>query len=403
MPLETATYISDLNASNPVGATDPLSSTDDHLRLLKSVLKNSFPGVTGAVNATQGQLNNLNSLAALSVLANATGGAAAPSALTASANGQVLARIGGALVFSADYPQLSVANAFTALNSFANATTTLISLDTSHVDGGFIRIKRNTTTMMFIGNAKAVAGGTLDDSQVYANQNLLLTAAGGTVQLNGVASTDFARLSQSNTFTGATQVIQAATARLVIDDTGSGSNAVVRFNDNGNAKGFVGIETTGSGTVITGNSDGDLCLRAEGTGIALSGDSGATMHVRMNNAGAIVTKNTSAAEFGYKGLPQNSQSVSYTTVLADANKHLHQTGATKTFTIDSNANVAYPIGTTLVFTCDNATGVSIAITTDTLRLAGTATTGTRTLAQYGIATAIKILSTTWLISGPGLS
>lgn len=44
MGLETATYIADLVATNPIGPTDPKSQGDDHLRLLKSVLQNTFPG-----------------------------------------------------------------------------------------------------------------------------------------------------------------------------------------------------------------------------------------------------------------------------------------------------------------------------------------------------------------------
>jgi hypothetical protein len=36
-------------------------------------------------------------------------------------------------------------------------------------------------------------------------------------------------------------------------------------------------------------------------------------------------------------------------------------------------------------------------------LAGTATTGSRTLAQRGIATATKVTSTNWVISGAGLT
>jgi len=74
-----------------------------------------------------------------------------------------------------------------------------------------------------------------------------------------------------------------------------------------------------------------------------------------------------------------------------------------TFTIDSNANVAYDTGTVLTFINMSSSSLSIAITTDTMYLAGTGSTGTRTLAQYGIATAIKMTSTTWLISGNGLT
>ena len=38
-----------------------------------------------------------------------------------------------------------------------------------------------------------------------------------------------------------------------------------------------------------------------------------------------------------------------------------------------------------------------------MRLAGVGTTGTRTLAANGIATAIKITNTEWIISGVGIS
>jgi hypothetical protein len=109
---------------------------------------------------------------------------------------------------------------------------------------------------------------------------------------------------------------------------------------------------------------------------------------------------------GYRNIPQNSQSANYTCVLADAAKHiLHPNagGAGDTFTIPANGSVAYDIGTAITFINRDSNTVAIAITTDTLILAGTTTTGTRTLAQNGVATAIKVEATTWIISGTGLS
>jgi peptidoglycan hydrolase-like amidase len=47
--------------------------------------------------------------------------------------------------------------------------------------------------------------------------------------------------------------------------------------------------------------------------------------------------------------------------------------------------------------------MTISITTDTLTLSPAGTGGSRTLAQYGIATAIKVTSTLWYISGTGLT
>lgn len=51
MGLETGTYINDLNAANPT-STDPKSQGDDHLRLIKAVLKNTFAGFPGLIVAT---------------------------------------------------------------------------------------------------------------------------------------------------------------------------------------------------------------------------------------------------------------------------------------------------------------------------------------------------------------
>ncbi|MBM3272837.1 hypothetical protein FJY94_06265, partial [Candidatus Kaiserbacteria bacterium] len=47
MGLETGTYLNDLVATNPL-ATDQKQYGDDHLRLIKSVLKTTFPGMAGA-------------------------------------------------------------------------------------------------------------------------------------------------------------------------------------------------------------------------------------------------------------------------------------------------------------------------------------------------------------------
>lgn len=57
MALETGTFISDLVATNPTGS-DPLAFADDHLRLVKSTIKNTFPNVSGAVTKTHTEIND---------------------------------------------------------------------------------------------------------------------------------------------------------------------------------------------------------------------------------------------------------------------------------------------------------------------------------------------------------
>lgn len=104
-------------------------------------------------------------------------------------------------------------------------------------------------------------------------------------------------------------------------------------------------------------------------------------------------------------IPQNSQSVNYTTVLTDGEKHIYHPSADnnpRTFTIAANASVAYPIGTTITF-INKINTITIAITSDTLILAGAGTTGSRTLAANGMATAIKTAAAEWFISGTGLT
>jgi len=123
------------------------------------------------------------------------------------------------------------------------------------------------------------------------------------------------------------------------------------------------------------------------------------------------TTTTGASGIGYMGLPQNSATtLAYRLVAADAGKHIYST-ATRTITVPGNASggdpqVAFPVGTTIVFV--NATGTVLTLsmdgtTSDTLLLAGTGTTGSRTLAAFGMATLLKITSTSWIISGNGLT
>lgn len=104
---------------------------------------------------------------------------------------------------------------------------------------------------------------------------------------------------------------------------------------------------------------------------------------------------------GYLEVVQNAQNAGYTLVAGDAGKQIYFNTA-GVFTIPANASVAFPIGTAVTFVNMGAAS-TIAITSDTMYLAGLGTTGTRTLAQYGLATALKMTATTWIISGSGLT
>lgn len=163
-----------------------------------------------------------------------------------------------------------------------------------------------------------------------------------------------------------------------------------------------------SGSVVIGTLSGLL----KGTSGTVSAASAGTDYIAPSGALGTPSSGTlsnctvdGTNSVGYLNIPQNAQTGSYTLVLADAGKHIyHASGAgSATYTIPANSSVAYAIGTAVTFVNLSSTSISIAITTDTMYLSNAGTTGTRTLAQYGSATAIKVTSTVWLISGSGLT
>lgn len=184
---------------------------------------------------------------------------------------------------------------------------------------------------------------------------------------------------------------------------------------------------TGSSTVLFADSNGDIKYKNDGgyyTTFVTSSNTADRAYTLPNVAGTVTlnaatqtltgktltdavndVSTPTTTSVGYLGIPQNSQSTAYTLVLSDAGKHiLHPTADNnaRTFTIPANSSVAYPIGTTVTF-INQINTVTISITTDTLTLAGTGTTGSRTLAANGIATAVKVGSTSWVINGTGLT
>lgn len=98
-------------------------------------------------------------------------------------------------------------------------------------------------------------------------------------------------------------------------------------------------------------------------------------------------------------IPQNSRTAAYTLVAADSGKHI----STTTGGVTVPASV-FGIGDAVTIFNNSAANQTITQGASvTLRLAGTSTTGNRTLGQWGTCTLLCVASNVFVISGAGLT
>ena len=208
-----------------------------------------------------------------------------------------------------------------------------------------------------------------------------------------------------NTFAGATASIPLSQLDANFNSL---SNAI-----NGIANGvetLANVQVTGGSfdnisvsnvTITTGTSDGLNVANATLTSVTLvtsalgTPDSGTLANCTVDGTDSV----------GFRNTPVNSQTADYDLLLTDSGKtifHPASDNNARTFTIPSNSNVAFTVGTVITF-MNLANTVTIAITSDTMYLAGDGATGSRTLAEYGVASALKANATAWVISGNGLT
>ena len=195
-----------------------------------------------------------------------------------------------------------------------------------------------------------------------------------------------------------TSKIVATTATILsganVTGTATFNSAVVLSSSvTGTTASFSGATTIGGAAVLSSTLNvANTATMGVITGSTISG-----------SANTLTVDGTDAV--GFRNTPVNSQSAAYTLVLADSGKtilHPIADDNARTFTIPANSSVAYPVGTVVTFV-NLINDVTIAITDDTMYLAGDGDTSSRTLAAYGVASAVKVASTSWVISGNGLS
>jgi hypothetical protein len=311
------------------------------------------------------------------------------------------------------------------LNS-TNATPVL--QDSTNATGQYTKFTTSGVARGYIGVGSAIfVGAALTDFGV-ASEGALILATNAGAQRVVVGSAGNVTINAPSSGVPLTVNCAAATAtQCTFSGTTTAYNIASWANTSGSM--LIGVENSAGGGLASGTSAysgvigtnvsqalalmtnsasrliigsvGNVTINAPSSGAALTVSAFSTVH-----STKIADSANASFNAGYLELPVNGQGTPYTAVLADSGKQLYYSAAgAATFTIPANGSVAYPVGTTLTFVNDasGATNMTIAITTDTLVLSPGGTTGSRTLAQFGRATACKVSATRWFISGTGLT
>jgi hypothetical protein len=247
-------------------------------------------------------------------------------------------------------------------------------------NGSYLQLYNSATFLGFIGAAaQEFTSGAIGDLAIgcKASQQIVL----------GVNTTPY--------FT------MASTGAIAIAAPSSGTSLTV-----------TGIATGSNAGLVVNAGDAYYCAEFNNTAsstnfLLIKGDGGLIVGAPTGGSEGLGTINVASGYYinGVNALTivQNSQAEPYTCVLGDLGKSVYCTTNGGTVTIPANSSVAYPLGAAITFVAASGVTLTIAITTDTLTLAGTATTGSRTLAANGVATALKVTSTSWVIAGSGLT
>ena len=295
---------------------------------------------------------------------------------------------------------LYVGNVLSSNNTF---TTTLVA---NAVNAGNVTVANITTSQNLYANTGTFYGDQYSDGAIYIG-NPAGTVLGSdvvvqiTANADGYSQTNFQNINSGNTASG---------DYIITADNG---NDTTHYIDLGlTSSGWDGSETN----VLSGLSPNNGYLYVQDGNLTLGTRNGNTSYswnfyanATMSAPGDITTTgnisgNVSGYAIGYRDIPQVTLSANATAALTDAGKHFYSTTAGNLqITIPDNANVAYPTGAALTVVVNAAGNVLIAQGTGvSLYMAGSSTTGNRTVGAYGLATVMKVATNTWVISGTGV-
>jgi hypothetical protein len=148
MPLESATWVNQLDQTRPT-STDVKSEGDDVMRLIKSTLKNSFPNVGGAMNASHTELNRLVGVTE-DVQPRLSASLSAPNGETLNRLPAAASRQGGFLTFNASTGQPEIGFSLTAASGNSLGIFS-VSSSTTFFTNGAERVRIGPTGNLGVG------------------------------------------------------------------------------------------------------------------------------------------------------------------------------------------------------------------------------------------------------------
>jgi hypothetical protein len=267
---------------------------------------------------------------------------------------------------------------------------TKINTDLDTVDGLFNAAGNGTSVGLNVGSGKTltVTNGTLlvpavaspaqtaDGSMVWDSDDNLLTVGTGS-----------ARKTMVDTDSSQTLTSKTLTAPVISTISNTGTLTLPTSTDT-----LVGRATTDTLTNKTLTSPTVNTATISGGTIDNAVIGGTTAA-----AGTFTTVTDSKGEL--RRVPQNAQTSAYVLVAGDAGKHISIT--TGGVTVNSGI---FSTGDTITIYNNSGSNQTITQGTSvTIRQVGTANTGNRTLAQYGLCTLLCVASNTFVITGGGVS
>jgi microcystin-dependent protein len=278
MPLESATTINQLDPANPPSG-DPVAQADDHLRLIKSTLKNTFPNVTAAITVDAAFLNSLVNRIAVLEAGNYIG------KITASARSSTPPR--HLLCQGQEVSRTTYADLFAAIGTTwgtGNGTTTFNVPDLRGrflvgVDGGTNRV---TSAVAALANLGGTGG-----SQ-WLHQHLHSINDPGHFH-TGNTSTNGDHVHSGNTDVqgdhghgmGQSWGLDASQGSAASNQFGGGSIGIRNFTD------IAGAHNHNFVTSVAGNHNHDLTTTTNGTGITGTTNSGSGNSQNIPPAAAV--------------------------------------------------------------------------------------------------------------------